>query len=51
VEIITGRGIHSPNKVSVLQPALKNALVRDGWIVDSWDGGLSVRGKRGHTAQ
>ncbi|KAG5638551.1 hypothetical protein H0H81_011897 [Sphagnurus paluster] len=41
-----GRGSHSVNQVSVLKPAVKKALVEDGWLVGSWDGGLVVRGKR-----
>ncbi|EJF64082.1 hypothetical protein DICSQDRAFT_178599 [Dichomitus squalens LYAD-421 SS1] len=44
VKIITGRGNHSSNGVGVLGPAVKNALVSDGWIVDTIDGGLVVRG-------
>ncbi|KDR68025.1 hypothetical protein GALMADRAFT_1060320 [Galerina marginata CBS 339.88] len=41
--IITGRGAHSLNQVSVLKPAVRKALVEDGWVVGSWDGGLTVR--------
>ncbi|KAJ3890851.1 hypothetical protein GG344DRAFT_48579 [Lentinula edodes] len=47
LKIITGRGTHSANKISVLKPALRKALVEDGWLVSTWDGGLIVRGKRG----
>jgi hypothetical protein len=47
LKIITGRGAHSAKGKSVLKPAIKNALHDDGWIVDVWDGGLLVRGKRG----
>ncbi|KAJ3809692.1 hypothetical protein F5876DRAFT_43344, partial [Lentinula aff. lateritia] len=47
LKIITGRGTHSANNVSVLKPALRKALVEDGWLVSTWDGGLIVRGKRG----
>jgi hypothetical protein len=43
--IITGRGKHSVNGVSVLKPTVKNALIQDNWIVGTWDGGLTVRGK------
>ncbi|KAJ7132362.1 hypothetical protein C8R44DRAFT_829553 [Mycena epipterygia] len=46
LKIITGRGTHSAGQVSVLKPAVKNALAEDGWIVGTWDGGLIVRGKR-----
>ena len=45
LKIITGRGSHSVNQVSVLKPAVRKALVEDGWNVASWDGGLVVRGK------
>lgn len=44
-KIITGRGNHSANGVGVLKPAVKNALVRDGWNVSVWEGGLVVRGR------
>ncbi|KAJ3986261.1 hypothetical protein F5890DRAFT_1504689 [Lentinula detonsa] len=47
LKIITGRGTHSTNQISVLKPALRKALVEDGWSVSTWDGGLIVRGKRG----
>ncbi|KAJ3916031.1 hypothetical protein F5877DRAFT_47419, partial [Lentinula edodes] len=47
LKIITGRGTHSANNISVLKPALRKALVEDGWLVSTWDGGLIVRGKRG----
>ncbi|KAJ7498013.1 hypothetical protein B0H11DRAFT_1998295 [Mycena galericulata] len=46
LKIITGRGAHSANQISVLKPAVKKALTEDGWIVGTWDGGLTVRGKR-----
>ncbi|KAH7910297.1 hypothetical protein BJ138DRAFT_1136117 [Hygrophoropsis aurantiaca] len=46
LKIITGRGSHSANRVSVLKPAVKSALVQDGWSVGMWDGGLVVRGRR-----
>jgi len=45
LRIITGRGTHSVNGVGVLKPAVRNALVRDGWNVGVWDGGLVVRGR------
>ncbi|KXN87678.1 hypothetical protein AN958_08315, partial [Leucoagaricus sp. SymC.cos] len=44
-KIITGKGTHSANKVAVLKPAIKNALVEDGWSVGTWDAGLVVRGR------
>ncbi|KAF9564232.1 hypothetical protein CPC08DRAFT_721095 [Agrocybe pediades] len=31
LKIITGRGSHSLNQVSVLKPAIRKALVEDGW--------------------
>ena len=43
LKIITGRGTHSLNKVGVLKPAVRKALVEDGWVVSSWDGGLVVQ--------
>lgn len=45
LKIITGRGIHSANGIGVLGPAVKNALVEDGWDVGRCAGGLVVRGK------
>ncbi|EMD39160.1 hypothetical protein CERSUDRAFT_93203 [Gelatoporia subvermispora B] len=45
LKIITGRGNHSVNGIGVLSPAVKNALVEDGWLVGTWDAGLVVRGK------
>lgn len=45
LRIITGRGAHSANGVGVLKPAVRNALVRDGWNVSVWNGGLVVRGQ------
>ncbi|KAG6811675.1 hypothetical protein H0H92_006330 [Tricholoma furcatifolium] len=45
LKIITGRGAHSVNQVSILKPVIKKALVEDNWSVGSWDGGLVVRGK------
>ncbi|KAG6896668.1 hypothetical protein C0992_006802 [Termitomyces sp. T32_za158] len=46
LKIITGRGTHSVNQVSVLKPTIKKALLEDNWSVGTWDGGLVVRGKR-----
>lgn len=46
LKIITGRGKHSVNQVGVLKPAVKKALVEDGWVVGSWDGGLVVSHRR-----
>jgi Smr domain len=43
LKIITGRGKHSLNQVGVLKPAVRKALIEDGWSVGSWDGGLVVR--------
>lgn len=45
LKIITGKGTHSTNKVAVLRPAIKNALLNDGWSVGTWDAGLVVRGR------
>ncbi|EKM82015.1 hypothetical protein AGABI1DRAFT_70625 [Agaricus bisporus var. burnettii JB137-S8] len=44
-KIITGKGSHSVNKVGILKPAIRNALVEEGWAVGSWEGGLVVRGR------
>jgi len=46
LKIVTGRGTHSANRVGVLKPAVKTALLEDGWDVGQWDGGLTVKGKR-----
>ncbi|PBK65888.1 hypothetical protein ARMSODRAFT_1021917 [Armillaria solidipes] len=46
LKIITGRGSHSVNQVSVLKPAIRMALIEDGWSVSSWDAGLIIRGRR-----
>ncbi|PPR07148.1 hypothetical protein CVT24_010774 [Panaeolus cyanescens] len=43
LKIITGRGSHSVNNVSVLKPAITKALKEDGWSVTMWDAGLVVR--------
>jgi hypothetical protein len=45
LKIVTGKGTHSVNKVAVLKPAIKKALVEDGWIVGTWDAGLLVCGR------
>ncbi|KAL1742121.1 hypothetical protein HDZ31DRAFT_43920, partial [Schizophyllum fasciatum] len=45
VKIITGKGTHSLNRVSVLKPVVRKALLDDGWSVGSWDGGLIVNGQ------
>lgn len=45
LKIITGKGSHSTNKVAVLKPAIRNALLDDGWVVGTWNAGLVVRGR------
>jgi len=45
--IITDRGKHSTNRIGVLGPAVKAALIEDGWDVGMFDGGLIVKGKKG----
>ncbi|KAH7885770.1 hypothetical protein F5I97DRAFT_1875240 [Phlebopus sp. FC_14] len=45
LKIITGRGTHSAGGIGVLKPAVRNALLQDGWNVGVWDGGLVVRGR------
>jgi len=47
--VITGCGTHLANKVSVLRPAVMDALLQERWIVHTWDGGLTVKGKRDPT--
>ena len=47
LNIITGRGTHSTNRIGVLKPAVKSALTGEGWHVSAWDGGLIVKGKAG----
>ncbi|KAF8625039.1 hypothetical protein AX17_006953 [Amanita inopinata Kibby_2008] len=49
LKIITGRGSHSVNQVSVLKPAIKKTLEEDGWSFAVWESGLVVRGKRATT--
>ncbi|KAF8903521.1 hypothetical protein CPB84DRAFT_1835897 [Gymnopilus junonius] len=46
LKIITGRGSHSQGQISILKPAIRKALVEDGWVVGSWDAGLIVHHKR-----
>lgn len=46
LKIITGRGTHSVNHVSVLKPRIREALSKDGWSVGVWEGGVIVRGRR-----
>lgn len=46
LKIITGRGAHSANQISVLKPAIRKALVEGGWSVTAWDAGLIVNGRR-----
>ena len=43
LKVVTGRGKHSVNGVGVLGPAVKNALMEDGWDVGKWSAGLVVR--------
>jgi DNA-nicking Smr family endonuclease len=45
LKIITGKGTHSTGRVGVLRPAVKTALVNDGWNVGVWEAGLIIRGK------
>ncbi|GJJ11498.1 hypothetical protein Clacol_005731 [Clathrus columnatus] len=45
LKVITGRGRHSIDNVSVLGPAVKDMLENEGYKVSTWDGGLSVRGR------
>ncbi|KAK0203081.1 hypothetical protein DFS33DRAFT_1344848 [Desarmillaria ectypa] len=45
LKVITGRGSHSVNQVSVLKPAIRMALIENGWSVSSWDAGLIIRGR------
>ncbi|KAI0048737.1 hypothetical protein FA95DRAFT_1604979 [Auriscalpium vulgare] len=46
LKFITGRGNHSVNNKGVLGPAIKAALVEDGWNVSTFDAGLVVRGRQ-----
>jgi hypothetical protein len=48
LSIITGKGTHSVGGISVLGPAVRNALQADGWNVQQRDGSLLVRGKQGN---
>jgi hypothetical protein len=46
LHFVTGRGIHSAGGVPVLGPAVRGALIKDGWdVVESRGGTLSVRGR------
>ncbi|KAH9848066.1 Smr-domain-containing protein [Lenzites betulinus] len=45
LRVITGRGSHSRNGVGVLGPAVRNALTSEGWLVDTCEGGLMIRGR------
>ncbi|KAH7098220.1 hypothetical protein BKA62DRAFT_713807 [Auriculariales sp. MPI-PUGE-AT-0066] len=45
LRIITGKGMHSREYKTVLQPALMSRLSDDGWTVKLWDAGLTVRGR------
>ncbi|KAI0064071.1 hypothetical protein BV25DRAFT_1823576 [Artomyces pyxidatus] len=46
LKFITGRGNHSVNNKAVLGPAVKAALLEDGWNVSTFDAGIVVRGRR-----
>ena len=43
--IITGKGTHSDGGRSVILPAVRGALVQDGWNVSTFDAGVVVRGR------
>jgi Smr domain len=45
VQFITGQGKHSVDGKAVLRPAVYDALVKDGWDVSTFAGGLVVRGR------
>jgi len=45
VEFITGRGNHSAGGIAVLGPAVRNALIQEGWNVSSLPAGLVVYGR------
>ena len=45
LKIVTGKGNHSVGGVGVLKPAIRDALVADGWIVGSFAAGLVVKGQ------
>lgn len=45
VEFITGRGNHSAGRIAVLGPAVRSALIEDGWNVSSLPAGLVVYGR------
>ncbi|KAI5970825.1 hypothetical protein CANMA_000113 [Candida margitis] len=46
LKIVTGRGIHSANGVSILRPYVKNYLVRNQYVFDEGVGNFEVKGKR-----
>lgn len=43
LKIITGKGRHSVGGVGVLKPAIRDALIADGWVVSSFAAGLVVK--------
>jgi hypothetical protein len=45
LQIITGIGKHSANRIGILGPALLTTLSEDGWKVTKAEGRLVVRGK------
>jgi hypothetical protein len=45
MQFITGQGKHSVDGKAVLRPAVYDALVKDGWDVSTFAGGLAVRGR------
>ena len=45
LQIITGRGNHSYQGKAVLLPAVRAALVEEGWDVSAYSAGIVVRGR------
>ena len=45
LRIVTGKGMHSDGGRSVILPAVRAALVNDGWNVSTFDAGVVVRGR------
>jgi hypothetical protein len=45
MQFITGQGKHSVDGKAVLGPAVYDALIKDGWNVSTFAGGLTVRGR------
>jgi hypothetical protein len=45
IRIITGRGNHSNNGVSVIKPAVSRALREEGWKMDIGDAYIDVKGR------